>query len=59
MRKITDHELTPNLRQDVQQALGDLHRTLPAKVAEDWLDDARRGSELLDDHLRDPWNSPG
>jgi hypothetical protein len=59
MRKSTDNQLTPNLRQDAQQALGDLHRTLPTKAVEDWLHDARRGGELLADHLRDPWNSPG
>jgi hypothetical protein len=59
VRKITDNELTSNLRQDAQQALADLYRTLPPDAAKDWLDDARRGSELLDDHLRDPWNSPG
>jgi antitoxin (DNA-binding transcriptional repressor) of toxin-antitoxin stability system len=44
-------------RQDAQQALADLYRTLPPEAAQDWLDDARRGGEALDDELRDPWAS--
>ncbi|NGX16133.1 type II toxin-antitoxin system Phd/YefM family antitoxin [Wenzhouxiangella sp. XN24] len=44
-------------RQDAQQALADLYRTLAPEAAQDWLEDARRGGEALDDELRDPWVS--
>ncbi|NGP53566.1 type II toxin-antitoxin system Phd/YefM family antitoxin [Thioalkalivibrio sp. XN8] len=44
-------------RQDAQQALADLYRTLSPEAAEGWLEDARRGNETLDDELRDPWAS--
>jgi len=43
--------------QSAEQALADLYRTLSPQVAESWLDDARRGSDALDDELRDPWAS--
>ena len=43
--------------QSAEQALADLYRTLPTEAAEGWLDDARQGSQALDDKLRDPWAS--
>lgn len=42
-------------RQNAEQALADLYRTLPPEAADDWLEDARRGSEALDEQLQDPW----
>ena len=44
-------------RQNAQQALADLYRTLSPEAAEHWLEDARRGGELLDEESRDPWAS--
>ena len=44
-------------RQDAQQALADLYRTLSPEAAKDWQADARRGDVVLDDELRDPWAS--
>jgi antitoxin (DNA-binding transcriptional repressor) of toxin-antitoxin stability system len=43
--------------QTAEQALADLYRTLPAEAADGWLEDARRGSDTLDEELRDPWAS--
>lgn len=42
---------------DAEQALSDLYQTLSPEAAEDWLEDAHRGAEALDDDLRDPWAS--
>lgn len=42
-------------RQNAEQALGDLYRTLPPEAAAGWLEDAGRGREALDEALRDPW----
>lgn len=43
--------------QSAEQAMADLYRTLPPEAAEGWLEDARRGSSLLDDEARNPWDS--
>jgi hypothetical protein len=45
MQKITATEL----------ALADLYRMLAPGAADGWLEDSRRGSEILDEQLRDPW----
>ena len=53
-RSVAQVSPTPG-QQNAEQALADLYRTLPAEAAEGWLEDARRGGDLLDDELRDPW----
>ena len=40
-----------------EQAMADLYRTLDEGAGEDWLEDARKESEILSDELRDPWVS--
>ncbi len=42
-------------RQNAEQALADLYRTLSPEAAADWLEDARRGRENLGEAVRDPW----
>ena len=44
-------------RQTAQEVLGDLFRVLPDGFGDDWLRDARHGSEGLKDDVRDPWAS--
>ena len=39
------------------EAMGDLYRTLPGKAGEGWLSDSRKGCEVLDDEVSDPWES--
>ena len=43
--------------QTAEQALADLYRTLAPEAAAGWIEDARRGTEMLGEELRDPWAS--
>jgi len=39
------------------EAMADIYRTLPDDAAREWLQDARRPENGLDDEVRDPWAS--